>query len=119
MRQLIAALGVCMFAASASAQYPSPAAAAGTPVGPGPGAVFVPPISKHTVAGGYFTTYAAFGDPRANNGAGSLVSDHAFVFGSTRSFFSPCGPYLGAPCKPLFNRKPAPSNKCEYETFLK
>src|SRR5215218_7981775 len=94
MRLLLAAVGVFALAGSASAQYPSTAAVAGTPTGPGPGAVIVNGVSKHPAAGGYFTSNAAFGDPFRNNAAGSVFSDHAFAFGSTRSFFAPCGPYI-------------------------
>ena len=114
MRQLLAALGVFVLAGSAAAQYPSPAAMAGTPIGPGPGAFRMQNIDKHTAAGGYFTTNAAYGDAYTNNAAGSVYSDHAFAFGSTRSFFAPCGPYIGGMCKPLFGRKQnCPPAPCE------
>jgi hypothetical protein len=99
MRQLFAAVAVFALAGSASAQQPAQ-----------------PP--KHPVAGGYFMSNAAYGDPYRNNGAGSIYSDHAFAFGSTRSFFSPCGPFIGPTCcdawkaKRKANCPPAP---CEYK----
>ena len=79
MRHLLAAVAVLALAGSVSAQ---------------------PPVvqSKHPVAGGYFMSNAAYGDPFRNNAAGSVYSDHAFAFGSTRSFFAPCGPYVGPTC---------------------
>ena len=111
MRQLLAAVGALVLAGSAAAQYPSPAAMAGTPTGPG--AFRMQNIDKHTAAGGYFTTNAAYGDAYTNNAAGSVYSDHAFAFGSTRSFFAPCGPYIGGMCKPLFGRKQQSCAPCQ------
>ena len=120
MRLFVAALGVIVAAGTASAQYPSVAAVAGTPTPPGPGAVIVQNIAKHPTAGGYFMSNAAFGDGFRNNGAGSVYSDYSFAFGSTRSFFAPCGPFIGEPCGPLCGRKrkdcpPAPP--CEYGSY--
>jgi hypothetical protein len=103
MRHLLAAVAVLALAGSGDAQQP----AAGQ--------------SKHPVAGGYFMSNAQFGDPSRNNGAGSIYSDHAFTFGSTRSFFAPCGPYIGPTCSEAWNarRKPAcppcPPAPCEYK----
>ena len=117
MRQILAAIGVFALAGSASAQYPSPAAVAGTPIAPGHGAVFVDNASKHPVAGGYFTSKAAFGDRFQNNASGSFHSDFAFAMGSSRSFFSPCGPFIGGPYKSCFRKPAANSPPCDYSTY--
>ena len=100
MRQLLAVVGALVVTGSASAQYP--------PTPPGPGAIFVQNIAKHPTAGGYFMSKAAYGDAYTNNAAGSVHSDFAFVMGSSRSFFAPCGPFIGGPYVPCFQgRKPA------------
>ena len=95
MRQLLAAVGALVVAGSASAQQP-----AWTP----PPTPYTHPlavnIAKHPTAGGYFMSKAAYGDAYTNNAAGSVHSDFAFVMGSTRSFFAPCGPFLGGPYQP-------------------
>lgn len=119
MRQLLAAVAALIAAGAASAQYPSVAAVAGAPMGPGPGAVVVNGQSRLPQVGGYFMSNAAYGETSRNNAAGSVYSDHAFAFGSTRSFFAPCGPYVGPTCKGLFGRKSAcpPCPTCEYGTY--
>ncbi len=67
-----------------------------------------------------------------NNGNGSFSSDFGFVFGPTKSFFSPCGPRVLPDCggngngtgcgkcrTPIFGRGPStPFSHCAYDVFL-
>jgi hypothetical protein len=134
MRQLlVAAVGVLVSAASAPAQFPIPVPDPGAPVAYRPARVgpYFPETGSypngrgHVVDGGYFTRTAAFGYLDSNNAAGSVISDHAFMFGSTRSFFAPCGPYIGSACKLCVRKQPASAaapkcdTRCEIETILK
>lgn len=88
-----------------------PAASAGLPASPGPGAVIVSGncggvgttpnggrIANGALAqrwtwanGGYFCSGCQYG-ATCNSGCGSFRADMGFVFGSCKSFFSPCGP---------------------------
>lgn len=111
-----------------------PAAAAGTPVAPAPGATVVTGNGGCTncgngtanrgfvmsATGGYVGTACRFGMP-CNNGCGSLRSDLGVVFGSCKSFFSPCGPGLhGRGCNhPVGGTGPCgPFNPCVYDSYL-
>ncbi len=122
MRRLfLAALGVLAFTGVAPAQQPrypappaqyptiSPAASAAAPLVPASGATVIKGDGGCTNCGpgghaGGPSVRGAFrmvtggdcmlGYP-CNNGAGSVKSDLAFQFGSTRNFFAPCGPTWG------------------------
>ena len=115
-RLLLAALGVFAVAGVASAQQPqypappvpyptvSPAAVATTPVVPASGATVIKGDgctncgpSGPTVRGTFRMVTGGdcmLGYP-CNNGAGSIKSDLGFHFGSSRTFFAPCGPTWG------------------------
>ena len=123
---------------------PAPAAvppAAVAPVAPAPGPAVVagnggcsncgPGGTAHrgfvmNATGGYVGTACGYGHP-CNNGCGSLRSDLGVVFGSCRSFFSPCGPGLHGVGKhgrgdcniPVFGSGPCgPFNPCIYDSYL-
>jgi hypothetical protein len=79
-----------------------PSVIAGAPVAPAPGTVVVPgngsvyvPNGSHagTYHSGYFMSGPATPTRLGSgpNGCGSCAQDAAFVFGSCRSFFAPCG----------------------------
>jgi hypothetical protein len=80
--------------------------------------------------GGYFCSSCQTGQ-ECNSGCGSLKSDCKFVFGSCRSFFSPCGPSLGGRhgglggrldnCRtPVYGTGSmnGPMNPCVYDSYL-
>lgn len=129
-----------------------PAAAAGTPVPPSKGAVVVQGNGGCTnggsttstgtgvrgfvmsASGGYYGTNCQTG-LNCNNGCGSVRSDCAFMFGSCKTYFSPCGPLQGASggscglfggcglfgkCfgNPVGGRSPCnPFNPCHYDSY--
>jgi len=77
---------------------PSPAQIAGTPVIGAPviltGATHVKGSGGCSSCGSAATAapLGCYGTPACNNGCGSVKSDCGFIFGSCKSFFSPCGP---------------------------
>ncbi|MBN9523649.1 hypothetical protein J0H58_34915 [bacterium] len=117
-----------------------PAAAAATPVPPAPGATVVTGNGGCTncgptagtshrgfvmnASGGYFGTNCRSGAP-CNNGCGSFRADAGMLFGSCRSFFSPCGASglfgkHGGTCNnPVLNGGlSGPFNPCVYDSYL-
>lgn len=112
-----------------------PAASAAAPIAPPADAVVVPPSAGHhpigtaargfvmEAGGGYYGSNCLTGQT-CNNGCGSLKSDCKFLFGSCRSFFSPCGPRLGGGawldnCRtPVYGTGWGPFNPCCYDTYL-
>ena len=113
----VAALGVLAVAGAASAQQPqfqyvTPGAPGQVPAGAltptagtspmTPPGVVTPPGYSSTP--GYWNTNCQYGSG-CQNGCGSLKSDAAFVFGSCRNFFNPCGPVCGSHGGGLFGHK--------------
>jgi len=128
---------------------PTPAVASSTSTQPGPGAVVVQagpgctncgksgigsnlgtgPISRSATAargfvmeasGGYCGSSCSYATT-CNNGCGSFSSDLGFLFGSCRSFFSPCGPegLSCGKCKtPVYGRgAQGPYAPCQYDSY--
>ena len=129
---------------------PSPAVASGTPTQPGPGAVVVQggpgcancskggigsnigngPIAHTATAargfvmqssGGYYGGAPCGYATPCNNGCGSFKNDLGMLFGSCRSFFSPCGPESlnCGKCKtPVYGRgAQGPYTPCQYDSY--
>lgn len=92
----------------------------------------------YTMSGGYAGSNCQYGNTKCNNGCGSCKADHAFFFGSCKSFFDPCGPTVGGhgggfghgrgcggglfgghcPGAPILGRGPAgPFNPCVYDSY--
>lgn len=124
-------------AAGAPAALP-PAASAATPVAPPAGATVVTGTGSCSncgtgsgtahrgfvmnVTGGYLGTNCRLGTP-CNNGCGSARYDAAFVFGSCRTFFAPCGPnwagkHGSCNVPVLAGGASAPFNPCVYDSYL-
>ena len=119
---------------------PTVPTASPAPIAPPAEGVIVPPSTGHhpigTAArgfvmessGGYYGSNCLTGQA-CNNGCGSLQSDCKFMFGSCKSFFSPCGPRLGHgggfgawldSCRtPIYGTGPLkPFDPCCYDSYL-
>lgn len=141
-RQLFAAVvGVVALAGAASAQHPAPQAApapakAAAGVVPAAGVIHMRGTggcaSCGTPAVNHYAPYGQYGAIN-NNGAGSARASAAFIFGSSSSFFDPCGNGVcgtghgrgragcgdcGCPTWPLAQPFGTKYNGCQYDTFL-
>ncbi len=106
----------------------SPAAAAGNPIAPVGGSVRVPgepgKVRTFVMAGGGYCSNCPLAQQSCSNGCGSIGSDATFVFGSCKSFFSPCGPNMGLGSKTkcggagVFGHGGTGYNGCQYDSYL-
>lgn len=143
-RQLFAAVvGVFVLGGVASAQVPAampapvPAKAAmgAGQVMPASGAVYVRGNGGCSSCGSPAAVNAPFAQygPYDRNGCGGVRSDAAFMFGSCKSFFDPCGDatcggkhghgrggcgHAGCPLLPLAAPYGTKYSGCHYDTFL-
>ena len=143
-RQMFSAVAALLaFAGISSAQSPPPNYLPSIPIAPSVGVVpatgGVVRVQGTTVVAPAPTPVAAapaaavpFGQygPGCNNGCGSCKSDAAFMFGSCKSFFDPCGPKAGKGHGGLFHNRancaPHPFatpygmgyNGCVYDSYL-
>ncbi|MCE9566739.1 MAG: hypothetical protein K8U57_32440 [Planctomycetes bacterium] len=142
-RQLFAAVvGVIVLSGVASAQNPIPAAmpapaqAAAGKVTPASGAVYMRGNGGCSSCGSPAAVnapnapFAQYG-PYDRNGCGGVRSDAAFMFGSCKSFFDPCGTatcggkhgrggcgHAGCPLLPLATPYGTKYSGCQYDTYL-